>query len=74
METIEKEDDDTGLKSLIDLSESCPKFLRPQLDQLFGACIDVYKNTNKEDAWRHLGMISRKMSIKNNFSTQVFET
>ena len=47
MESIEKGDDDAGLKSLIDLAESTPKFLRPQLDQLIGACIDVYKNTNQ---------------------------
>lgn len=42
MESIEKGDDDAGLKALIDLAESCPKFLRPQLDQLFIACIKVF--------------------------------
>ena len=34
-------DDDAGLKALIDLAESCPKFLRPELDKLFVACIKV---------------------------------
>ena len=34
-------DDDAGLKALIDLAESCPKFLRPELDKLFAACIKV---------------------------------
>ena len=50
METIEKGDDDAGLKSLIDLAESCPKFLRPQLDQLVGACIgkkNIFNFTEK---------------------------
>ena len=47
MESIEKGDDDAGLKSLIDLAESTPKFLRPQLDQLIAACINVYKSTNQ---------------------------
>lgn len=34
MESIERCDDDTLLKSLIELGESCPKLLRPQLDQV----------------------------------------
>ena len=56
MESIEKGDDDAGLKALIDLAESCPKFLRPQLDQLFAACIKVYSDANQEDSWRHLAL------------------
>ena len=56
MESIEKGDDDSGLKSLIDLAEACPKFLRPQLDQLFAACIKVFSDTNQEDSWRHLAL------------------
>ena len=56
MESIEKSDDDSGLKSLIDLAEACPKFLRPQLDQLFAAMIKVYSDTNQEDSWRHLAL------------------
>ena len=56
MESIEKADDDTGLKSLIDLAEACPKFLRPQLDQLFAACIKVFQDVNQEDSWRHLAL------------------
>ena len=56
MESIEKGDDDSGLKSLIDLAEACPKFLRPQLDQLFAACIKVFSDANQEDSWRHLAL------------------
>ena len=56
MESIEKSDDDTGLKSIIDLAETCPKFLRPQLDQLFLACMKVYGDKDQEDSWRHLAL------------------
>jgi len=58
MESIEKGDDDAGLKALIDLAESCPKFLRPQLDQLLAACIKVFGDNsgNQEDSWRHLAL------------------
>ena len=56
MESIERSEDDSALKSIIDLAESCPKFLRPQLDQLFAACIKVFSDTNQEDAWRHLAL------------------
>ena len=51
MESIEKGDDDAGLKSLIDLAESCPKFLRPQLDQLVGACIGKKNIFNFTEKW-----------------------
>ena len=56
MESIEKGDDDAALKSLIDLAESCPKFMRPQLDQLFAACVKVFSDKNQEDSWRHLAL------------------
>ena len=56
MESIERSEDDSALKSIIDMAESCPKFLRPQLEQLFAACIKVFSDTNQEDAWRHLAL------------------
>ena len=56
MESIEKSDDDAALKSIIDLAETCPKFLRPQLDQLFIACMKVYGDKDQEDSWRHLAL------------------
>jgi hypothetical protein len=40
-ESIEKQEDDTLLKCLIDISESAPKFLRPQLDQILNLCMKV---------------------------------
>lgn len=33
-ESISRTDDETLLKCLIELAESCPKFLRPQLDNV----------------------------------------
>ena len=56
MESIEKSEDDTALKSIIDLAETCPKFLRPQLEQLFAACLKVLGDSNQEDSWRHLAL------------------
>jgi hypothetical protein len=40
-ESIEKQEDDTLLKCLIDICESAPKFLRPQLDQTLNLCMKV---------------------------------
>jgi hypothetical protein len=40
-ESIEKQDDDTLLKCLIDICESAPKFLRPQLDCILDLCMKV---------------------------------
>lgn len=56
MESVEKGDDDAALKSLIDLAENAPKFLRAQLDQLFAACIKIYSDKDQEDQWRHLAL------------------
>jgi hypothetical protein len=43
-ESIEKQDDDTLLKCLIDICESAPKFLRPQLDCILDLCMKVSWN------------------------------
>lgn len=40
-ESIEKEEDDTLLKCLIDTCESAPKFLRLQLDHILDLCMKV---------------------------------
>ena len=44
LESVEKQDDDSCLKSLIDIAESMPKFLRPQLEQIFGLCLKMINN------------------------------
>ena len=56
MESVEKGDDDTALKSLIDLAESCPKYLRPQLEQLMIACTKIFSDKEQMESWRHLAL------------------
>ena len=36
------QDDDSLLKSLIDLVEAVPKFVRPQVERLVASCMKVY--------------------------------
>lgn len=40
-ESVQQQDDDALLKSLIDLCESTPKFLRPQIDNILEMCLKV---------------------------------
>ncbi|KAI5693864.1 hypothetical protein M8J75_006971 [Diaphorina citri] len=51
-----EQEDESLLKSLIDIVESCPKFLRPQLDPMVAFCIKVFENDTLEDSLRHLGL------------------
>lgn len=51
-----EQEDESLLKSLIDILEHCPKFLRPQLDPLVAFCIKVFENAELEDSLRHLGL------------------
>lgn len=53
-ESIEKQDDDTLLKVLIDMAECTPKYLRPQLQLIFEICMKVFSNTDVMDSWRQL--------------------
>ncbi|XP_030375758.1 importin-5 [Scaptodrosophila lebanonensis] len=53
-ETIEAQDDQSLLKLLIDMTENCPKFLRPQLEFIFEICMKVFSTPDIEDSWRHL--------------------
>lgn len=41
VESIEKQDDQSLLKTLIDMTEVCPKFLKPQLEVIFAICMKV---------------------------------
>lgn len=41
MESVEKQSDNALLKALIDLAESSPKFLRPQIDTIMQMCMEV---------------------------------
>lgn len=51
-----EQEDESLLKSLIDIVEACPKFLRPQLDPMVAFCIKVFENEQLEDSLRHLGL------------------
>lgn len=54
--SIEEEDDQTLLKLLVELAESCPKFLRANLENIFEMCIKRFNDTGIEDSWRHLAL------------------
>ncbi|KAF9815034.1 hypothetical protein SFRURICE_010592 [Spodoptera frugiperda] len=56
VQSIEKSDDDAALKVLIELAESAPKFLRPQLEPIFQVCIKVVGDVDAEDNWRQLAL------------------
>ncbi|KAM7363450.1 karyopherin beta 3 [Cochliomyia hominivorax] len=53
-ESIEAQDDQSLVKLLIDMTENCPKFLRPQLEVIFEICMKVFSSQDIEDSWRHL--------------------
>ncbi|XP_054270328.1 importin-5 isoform X2 [Macrosteles quadrilineatus] len=55
-ESVQQQDDDALLKSLIDMSESTPKFLRPQVVQILDMCLKVFSNEEIMDSWRHLAL------------------
>lgn len=56
-ESIEQQEDDLSLiKALIDLTELCPTFLRPQLEVIFELCLKVLGSADVEDAMRHLAL------------------
>ncbi|CAB3220948.1 unnamed protein product [Arctia plantaginis] len=56
VQSIEKSDDDSSLKVLIELAESAPQFLRPQLEPLFHVCIKIVGDKDAEDNWRQLAL------------------
>ncbi|KAK7864488.1 hypothetical protein R5R35_003107 [Gryllus longicercus] len=56
MESIEKQEDDSLLKAVIDVSEACPKFLRSHLDPIIDICMKVLSNEDISDSWRHLAL------------------
>lgn len=55
-ESIEQQDDQALIKLLIDLTESCPKYLRPQIEVIFEMCMKVFSTPGVEDSWRHLAL------------------
>ncbi|XP_023934112.1 importin-5 [Bicyclus anynana] len=56
VQSITKSDDDSALKVLIELAETTPKFLRPQVESIFEVCIKVIGDKDAEDNWRQLAL------------------
>lgn len=56
MQSVEKQDDNALLRVLIELGESAPKFLRPQLDSIMEMCMKIFSNTDIDDSWRHMAL------------------
>lgn len=57
-ESIQEQDDETLIKLLIDMAETVPKFLRPQLESIFEVCIGVVGSSDYSvmDSWKHLAL------------------
>lgn len=55
-QSVEKQDDEALLKVLIDLAESTPKFLRPQLENIMEMCMKIFSNEEMGDSWRQLAL------------------
>lgn len=53
---IDKESDDSPLKSFIELSEKCPQILRPQFEPLVELCLKTMANKENSDTYRHLAL------------------
>jgi len=56
VQSVEKQDDEACLKSIIDIAEAMPKYLRPQLVQIFELCLKMVANSELMEAWRHLAL------------------
>ena len=56
VQSVEKQDDEACLKSLIDVAEAMPKFLRPQLAEIFSLCLKMVTNEELGESWRHLAL------------------
>jgi len=56
VQSVEKQDDEACLKTLIDLSEAMPKYLRPQLTDIFQLCLKMVVNEDLGESWRHLSL------------------
>lgn len=55
--SLANSDDDTVLKSLIDIAENLPKYLRPSIDEIFDLCLQAMQQTDDfEESRRHLAL------------------
>ncbi|XP_038050344.1 importin-5-like [Patiria miniata] len=56
VESVRVGDDDTLLKSFIELEESVPKLVRPNLETVVVLALNIVEDTNLTDSWRQLGL------------------
>ena len=54
--SIESQEDDILLKSLVEVAETTPKFLRGQMEGLMALCLKVIGNGELQDSWRQLAL------------------
>lgn len=54
--TAEEENDETLMKLLVELAESCPKFLRSDIEKIFEMCIKVFSDDDADEGFRHLAL------------------
>lgn len=55
-QSVAEQEDDSLLKVLIDLAESTPKFLRPQLESIMEMCMKIFSDEKMADSWRQLAL------------------
>lgn len=55
-QSVEKQEDEALLKVLIDLAETTPKFLRPQLEAIMELCMKIFSDEQMGDSWRQLSL------------------
>lgn len=55
-DSIQREEDQLLLKQLIELAESVPKFLRPQLETIFEMCLKILGTREVGNDWQHLAL------------------
>ncbi|CAH0556676.1 unnamed protein product [Brassicogethes aeneus] len=55
-ESVQQQEDDTLLKVLIDLAENTPKYLRPQLVNIYEMCMKIFTNNDALDSFRQLAL------------------
>lgn len=55
-ESVVKQEDDALLKLAIDILSLTPKFVRPQLVNLLQLCLNIGREADLPDEWRHLAI------------------
>jgi len=54
--SVQEEDDDSVLKSFVELVEMVPKLVRPHLTATINLMLKIVSNTELDNTWRHLAL------------------